>query len=349
MTDPGRPGTVPAEPALAGLVVAVGDVFLDHVSDLSGADHSGAEYEEGLRSARGDRSYFAPLRVDVGGAGVQFAVAARQAGFAAAALIGKVGAGRGGSPVDEAAGRVAEELARHGVQPLWAVDPVAGTGAAVVLYRSGDRRLMLCDPGANATFGAADVTAPMRAAAAAARLVHVSGYALLAPGRRAAVLDLVRQARSAGAIVAVDVVPHDIDRYLAGADVGEMLAGLVDVLLLELCTARRVLGLPGSEDTGSAAMAAVLERLAGWSGSIGLTVGPRRAMLCHRGECREYRFEYRPGADNRGHSARVQAALLGSLLRANPLRADLAGTDLAGTGLRRKDDDDRLGGHRPRG
>jgi sugar/nucleoside kinase (ribokinase family) len=274
-------------------VVVLGDVFWDHVSDISTDAGALAEL-----SAGAGYDTVGPVTGEAGGGGLQFAVAARQQGWPAVTLLGKVGR-------DQAGADVARYLDANGVHALLARDDHRPTGRSLIVYFSADRRLMVSDAGANTTLCESDVTAAMRAATAGAALLHVSGYLLVQDERRAVVLDLMAAARDAGTTVALDLVPHDLDRFVdTSAVLPKVLAG-VDWLLAAECTARRVLDVAGED---------ILAQLSDGGRSVAVYPHPSRAVVWHAGARHERSFDYHPGGRSRGQSANSQARLLREFL-----------------------------------
>jgi sugar/nucleoside kinase (ribokinase family) len=92
-------------------------------------------------------------------------------------------------------------LARAGVIPYLAADPALPTGTLVALIDEAGERSFLTDRGANAALARADLP---DALLASLRHLHVAGYALFAPGPRAAVLDFVAAAAARGVRWSVD-------------------------------------------------------------------------------------------------------------------------------------------------
>ncbi len=286
--------------------VVVGDVFVDYIGDLTAAAAAGGPPLPTDPAA--DLHAFGPVTTEVGGAGVQFAVAARAAGFEPVTLIGKIGGDAGGRP-DEAGVQAREYLRAHGVEPLLSVQAGGATGRAAILYVPPNRRIMVSDPLANTTLVPTDIGAAARAAAGTAAFAHISGFLLLQPGRRQAAICVLEAAQSGGATTALDLVPHEIYRYLSYRDLVQCLAGTVDWLVVELPTARRLLGADGAAATAEATAEAVLEALARDFPSVALYPDPGCALVSSRGEMAELRFEYTPGSRSRGQSARAQASL----------------------------------------
>ena len=98
-------------------------------------------------------------------------------------LIGRVG--------DDAMAEVALS-GLDGVHLHVTRDPERSTGTCVVLVAPGGERTMLPDPGANDALAATDLPE------FDGDILHVSGYALLRPGSRAAALEAIERARDAG-------------------------------------------------------------------------------------------------------------------------------------------------------
>jgi ribokinase len=107
-------------------------------------------------------------------------------------LIGRVGQ-------DAIASVALDGLA--GVDLRIARDPDRPTGTCVVLVAPGGERTMLPDPGANDALAVADIPGDVFGPGA---ILHVSGYALLRHGPRAAALAAIDRAREAGMKVSVD-------------------------------------------------------------------------------------------------------------------------------------------------
>jgi sugar/nucleoside kinase (ribokinase family) len=114
--------------------------------------------------------------------------------------------GRLGVPVDfygrvgaADAGRQRAALAGAGVAAHLAVDPQLPTGCIVVLVADDDRS-MLTDRGANTRLSRADLPATLTDV----EHLHVSGYALFAPGPREAVAALLAEARDRSIPFSVD-------------------------------------------------------------------------------------------------------------------------------------------------
>jgi len=308
-------------------VVVIGDIFYDYVCDLSTPN---SQHPADLIANGAD--LVADVLAVVGGAGLQFAVAAAAVGFEPVTIIGKIGgtgpagpdavspdavgpdavgpdavgrtAGHHAMAPDPAGAAALAAMRAGGVNASLAVDPTAPTGRAMITYLPRDRRLMISDAGANARFAAGDLTPAMVEAVAGARLLYVSGYALVTPTRREAVCRLITGARAAGAAVALDVVPHDFDGSMDAGVVEDVLRS-VDWILIAASTARRLVG--AITGTSEAEVIASLLRRAR---SVAIFHHPSTATVVHQGTHHEHRFEYDAGAASRGQSARAQAELL---------------------------------------
>ena len=160
-------------------VVVVGDVMTDLIVRPEG---------ELLRGA--DRR--ASIRAHGGGSGANQAAWLASLGLSVT-LVARVGA-------DDAPTH-RTELAAHGVEPALAIDAALPSGRLVTILAPDGERSFLTDRGANDALCAADLPQDLLARA---RHLHVSGYALVAPGPRAAVLDYARAARGLGLSTSLD-------------------------------------------------------------------------------------------------------------------------------------------------
>ena len=161
------------------LALVVGDVITDILVRPDGSLRRGT-----------DRA--AVIRVLPGGAG------ANQAAWLARFGVGARLAARVGAADLPA---IAARLRRLGVEPALTADPGLATGTIVTLLDPDGERSFLTDRGANAKLACADLPARLLDGAA---LLHLSGYALFAPGPRQAVLALAAAARGRGIPVTVD-------------------------------------------------------------------------------------------------------------------------------------------------
>jgi sugar/nucleoside kinase (ribokinase family) len=159
--------------------VVVGDVITDIIVQPEGALRHGSDRR-------------AKIRVVPGGSGASQAAWLAHEGIATT-FLGRVGA------ADHAA--FSAELGAQGVSARLAADPDLPSGMLVSLIAPDGERSFFTDRGANEALTRADL--PDDALDGAA-LLHVSGYALVAPGPRAAAVDFMNVARRRNILVTVD-------------------------------------------------------------------------------------------------------------------------------------------------
>jgi sugar/nucleoside kinase (ribokinase family) len=181
--------------------LVIGDVMTDIVVRADGPIAFGADRR-------------AAIRLLPGGSG------ANQAAWLAAEGIDTVFAGRVGRADRE---HQAALLQRHGVQAALAADDALPTGTLVTLVSADGERSFLTDRAANENFSRADLP---DALFDAADWIHVSGYAFFAEKSRAAVIDVLSEARRRGIPYSVDpaswsfleeVTSKEFLRWTAGA------------------------------------------------------------------------------------------------------------------------------------
>jgi ribokinase len=161
-------------------ILVLGDVMVDVVARLDGAVAPGSD---------------APARIAFQGGGS----AANVAAWLAAAGTPSVLVARVGK--DERGSAAAAELRATGVDARLTADPDRPTGTCVVLVAPGGERTMLPDAGANDRLAPGDLPDELLAPG---RHLHVSGYALLRPGSRAAARSAIERARTRRMTVSVD-------------------------------------------------------------------------------------------------------------------------------------------------
>jgi ribokinase len=161
-------------------VVVLGDVMVDVVARLSGPVAPGSDSPAAVAFEGGGQAANTAAWLAIAGASV--------------ALVARVG--------DDAAGRAAvRELEALGVEVRVAVDRVLPTGTCVVLVAPDGERTMFPDAGANGALAAGDLPGDLLEAGSH---LHVSGYALLRDGSRAAALSAMDRAGAVGMSVSVD-------------------------------------------------------------------------------------------------------------------------------------------------
>jgi ribokinase len=176
--------------APGGRVVCVGDVMLDIRAMLPAPLALGSDTP-------------APIGFGPGGSAAN-----------TAAWLGRLGvpcvfAGRVGA---DSFGRDAVAALREdGVVPAVSTDPDAPTGVCLVLIGPDGERTMVPSSGANATLTAADLGTDL---VGGEDHLHLSGYALLNEGSRAAALFALERADAVGASVSVDAASAEPIRTL---------------------------------------------------------------------------------------------------------------------------------------
>jgi sugar/nucleoside kinase (ribokinase family) len=160
-------------------VLVVGDVMIDIVVK-----------PEGPIAPGGDRRAF--IHILPGGSG------ANQAAWLASDDIPTTFAGRVGK-ADHA--HQTALLAAHGVRPVLAVDETLRTGTLVTLLSADGERSFLTDRGANDRLSRDDLPDSLLDGT---DHLHVSGYSLVTPGPRTAVIDLMAEAQRRNIAVSVD-------------------------------------------------------------------------------------------------------------------------------------------------
>lgn len=184
-------------------VVVVGDVMADIIVKPSGVASPGSDQPATIAALPGGS-------------------AANQATWLAACgvpvcLVARVGR------ADQA--QQTHILQQAGVNPMLATDPERPTGTLVAFVAPDGERSFFTDRGANDGLTRDDL--PDKALDGAA-LLHLSGYALVAPEPRAAVLDFVAEARRRGLPVTLDpgsagflrqIGPEAFLRWTAGATI----------------------------------------------------------------------------------------------------------------------------------
>lgn len=187
-------------PEAPGRVLVVGDLLVDVVARPVGPLRVGSDTAAEVRLAGGgSAANTAAWIVAAGGR---------------AALLAAVG--------DDPLGTVARrDLAAAGVELVGPVLAGAATGTCVVIVGPDGERTMLPDRGANDALPAVAVDA----AIAGAAWVHVSGYALLHPGSRAAGRAALAAGRERGIPTSIDAASSGPLRDLGAVSARDLLAG----------------------------------------------------------------------------------------------------------------------------
>lgn len=278
-------------------VVVVGDLATDVVARLRGPIAAGSDAAVSVMTTGG-------------GSGANVAAWLRTTGTPVA-FVGRIG--------DDASGRArVDEFQTLGVDVHVAVDERHPTGTVVVLVDGDGERTMLPDRGANLLLNPADIPARLFAAG---RHLHLSGYALLDPGSRAAGRHALTLARGAGMSVSVD--PSSAQPLVSlGRDHFVSWTRGADLCLPNLAEARVLTGLEGADDAAA--------HLAGDYGEVVVTLGADGAVWSdgHR----HVRCPARPAAvrDTTGAGDAFTAGFLAGYVTGACVEEQLQrGTDLA--------------------
>jgi sugar/nucleoside kinase (ribokinase family) len=212
------------------------------------------------------------------------------------------------------------ELRDFGVEPMLAADPELATGMLVTLIAPDGERSFLTDRGANRNLSRADLDDRLLARA---RLLHISGYALFAPGPRAAILDFAATAQARGIPVTVDPASTG---FLREAGVANFLAWTTG---LHMC-------FPNAEEaellTGAADPDAQIAALTQRYDIVVVKRGASGAEAADRNGGR-WRAKARPAAvvDTIGAGDAFYAGFVAAHLRGQPIQACLESGVAAGT------------------
>jgi sugar/nucleoside kinase (ribokinase family) len=237
-------------------VVVVGDLMTDTVAHAS------------LALARGSDTP-ATVTMHGGGSGANIAAWLAVDG-AEVAFVGRRGADIAGRNRDM-------ELMGYGVDARLVMDPERPTGTCVVMVTHKGDHAMLSDPGANAALSAEDLPKDLFAPGSH---LHVSGYTLLNPGSRQAVLAAMSHADRAGMSISVDgASAAPLERVGA-----EPFLQLTNGATLLFVNAAQGKVLTGRDDPGQAARV-----LNAWYPHVVMKLGADGAMIYSNGRPEPFR------------------------------------------------------------
>jgi sugar/nucleoside kinase (ribokinase family) len=231
-------------------VVVVGDLMTDTVAHAH------------LALARGSDTP-ATVTMHGGGSGANIAAWLAVDG-SEVAFVGRRGADIAGRNRDM-------ELMGYGVDARLVMDPERPTGTCVVMVTHKGDQTMLSDPGANAALSPEDL--PQDLFTPGSHL-HVSGYTLLNPGSRPAVLAALSTADRAGMSISIDgASAAPLERV--GAEPFLQLTNGVTLLFVNAAQGKV---LTGRDDPGQAARV-----LNAWYPHVVMKLGPDGAMMYANG------------------------------------------------------------------
>ena len=186
-------------------ICIIGDLTLDTVTHLTQVDLPSLDTSIYERTS---------IELSLGGTAVNPAIAASHLGFSSVSLIGKIGVDPVAKQPDLAGKSFIEYLTQHNVRLFLKMDAEFKTGQTVIMYFSGDKRILVADRAANSAFTIQDVTLDLLNIIATCDILFVSGYWLMIPEQAKATAFLMEHAASNGALVVFDVVPHKIYQIL---------------------------------------------------------------------------------------------------------------------------------------
>jgi sugar/nucleoside kinase (ribokinase family) len=301
----------------------MGDLTVEFSSRLADVQFSALEHDQ-LR--------YAPIMISVGGTAANLALAAIER-FAAVNVLARVGD-------DAFGGLVLATLSGRGVRTLLPPSRIASTGLAMYLRDSAPGvekgvRLLVIDRGANRLVDTTDVEEHM-STIRESDAFFVDGYCFLEEPRCAASQHAMQLAQEAGVFVALDLVPHDAHRFFRLRNVTRWFER-ADLVISEVRTIRRILGLASAEEVKDAEAAYDTWRV------LDATVPGRAFQLrfgagnvdqslhCQPGQEPELRDNgYMGAAEPRGFGDRLSAADLADFL-SRRVRARQKGRGSLGT------------------
>jgi sugar/nucleoside kinase (ribokinase family) len=204
-----------------------------------------------------------------GGSGLLFARFSRDAGYKTY-LIGSIG--------DDPAGKFIHEwLRERELEAGVRISSTFNTAKVFITHDSQGSRLLVSNGiNANGDFSASDVEQYFNVISNC-RLLYVSGYCFRQPHspRVYATRRAIDIARNTNSLVALDVVPHEFHKFYPGIDAFLALTEGVDIIISEVATIRRVLGLGYSnEDITRSIVEDTIMRLAEHYSHLILRFGP---------------------------------------------------------------------------
>lgn len=193
----------------------MGDVLIDHIAYLN-------KQPKSLEELTWD--YGGSILTNIGGMPF-FSINARKSGFSKVYFCGRVGRDYWGDFVKKS-------LMREEVIPLLTVD-ASNTGNVIIIYFSGDNRLMITDLGANKNRSIGDVE---RKILNEVDIIHLAGYDLTRDSTKELFEYVVENASELNKFISFDLVPHKIFTYLPVREVIKYTKN-VNIITIELTTA----------------------------------------------------------------------------------------------------------------
>jgi ribokinase len=277
-------------------VVVLGDVNVDVIAHFAGFPTPGRD------------AFATSIELHCGGSAANMAMAMARLAIETL-LVARVGA-------DPWARTAIDSLVAAGVG-LSALqhDPRAMTGLMYVIVLPDGERTILAHRGANAL---TDPNSLPLEALRVAKVLHLSGYALLAEPQRSAMLLALKVARQEGAMVALD---PGMSGHAAVELMGDLLPD-VDILFPNLAEARRLTGRSLAEDCARALLDAGV-------GMVALKLGKAGCLVCSKDRCHRIPGFVIEVRDTTGAGDGFDAGFIAGLLRG----LDLIGAALLGNAM----------------
>jgi sugar/nucleoside kinase (ribokinase family) len=299
-------------------VTVMGDLFVEFSVRVEGVT---------FQSLERDALYYGPIRMVAGGTAMNFALAAADH-FRVVNILGRVGR-------DALGGTLLNAGFASNVSSCIEASGRASTGTAIYLrdsskvFQNGVRFLVV-DRGANMYIDH-EYIEKYAAVIAGSDLFFLDSYSFLEEPRRSASESAMCIAKSGGAAVALDLVPHDAHLHFRTVDV-ERWVNQVDLVIAEVRTIRRVFGFHAEEEVLDPAIAQatwemVHRKFPATSFYLRFGFGNiDRSLLCEVGRMPLLRENgYLGTAEARGFGDRLSAVDLGGYLSRRPNGPSLPG------------------------
>jgi sugar/nucleoside kinase (ribokinase family) len=287
-------------------VVVFGDIVIDFVSFLTDIDWD--KIADNVNS---------PIDCKVGGAAIQFAIAAKSNGFETPHLIGKVGGIQHQDQVlpDTFGEIIISYLDTNKVSFSLAFDLKSGTGKVIVIYLPNQKRLMISDQLANKTFSKEDITPEMINIIIGADLFYISGYVLIDNARCEALTSLLEVAKSHNIPTVLDLAPHNIYKILTIEQISKF-KDYINWVFVEINTAHRLVGLGKLDNVSPKTIHSVISLLRTYFKAGAIFINPTDALVFSDVGLEKYTYPHSQpiGQQSRGFSSIVQASLCYKLI-----------------------------------
>src|SRR5574341_738824 len=115
----------------------IGDVMIDIITDLDSSDYQHLVHLGNIPS---------PIKIEIGGSGSAFAIAARQAGYGVIKLIARFGGDTDAPDTVDVLGQLAlRHFRKQGIDVFATIDPINRTGIVMLTHFPDDERLLVAD------------------------------------------------------------------------------------------------------------------------------------------------------------------------------------------------------------